>query len=72
MNEKFVVRLWDGMDGYWIDVSEPISQEAANKLLATKTGNGTRNTKYSDIDYYCIFPAGTKMIFSADMFDEKS
>lgn len=61
MTELFVVRLWDGMDGIWMDVSESVSKEEADRIWAEKTKNGTKNTKYDDIDYYCIFPADTVM-----------
>lgn len=60
----FVVRLYDGFDNQWIDISRPVSKEEADKILAEKTHNGTTQTKYSDIDYYAIFPANTQMIYS--------
>ena len=61
MEEKFVVRLYDGFDYVWIDVSEPVSKEEANRIWNEKTENGTRKTKYEDIDYFAIFPADTVM-----------
>lgn len=63
--ELFVVRLWDGFDYCWMDVSEPVLKEEAQKVLNEKTENGTKNTCYSDIDYYAIFPADTQMLFRA-------
>ena len=53
-NEKFIVRLYDGFDNEWIDVSSP-----------NKTKNGAEKTKFNDIDYYDIFPADTIMYFSS-------
>lgn len=60
---KYVVRLYDGFDGYWIDVSKPVSEKEAKRIWNEKTDDGSNMTKYSDIDYYEIFPADTKMLF---------
>jgi hypothetical protein len=60
----FVVRLYDGMDNQWIDVSPPASFEDACKVWLKETDGGAKNTSYNDIDYYRVFPADTKMIFS--------
>lgn len=65
MSELYVVRLYDGFDNHWLDVSEPVSLEKANAILMEKTDNGKRNIKYDDIDYYRIFPADTIMLFSS-------
>ena len=62
--ELFIVRLYDGFDNIWIDVSKPVSREKADKILNEKTGNGTHHASFSDIDYYSIFPADTKMLYS--------
>jgi hypothetical protein len=70
MDKLFVVRLYDGFDNQWMDVSKPVSKEAAEVILAEKTENGTKNVSYSDIDYYSIFPADTKMLYS-DGFGER-
>jgi len=67
--ELFIVRLYDGFDNQWIDVSEPLTKAEAQKVWDKKTGNGSKNTSYNDIDYYRIFPADTKMLFS-DGFGE--
>lgn len=61
--EKFVVRLWDGFDGIWMDVSDPVSKEEADRIWNEKTEDGTKKTNYDDIDYYAIYPADTKMRF---------
>ena len=59
---RFVVRLYDGFDGYWIDITEPVTKEEAEQVWAEKTGNGTHHIKYDDIDYYRIFPAESAML----------
>jgi hypothetical protein len=64
MTKLFIVRHYDGFDNDWMDVSKPVSKEKADKIWLEKTCNGTRNTKYADIDYYRIFPADTVMVFS--------
>ena len=61
---KYVVRLYDGFDHNWIDVSKPGSREEAEKVWNEETKDGTVNTKFEDIDYYAIFPADTAMKFS--------
>ena len=64
MSDLFVVRLYDGFDNLWIDVSKPVPRDEAERILAEKTDNGTRKTSFSDIDYYRIFEADTTMFFS--------
>lgn len=61
---KYVVRLYDGFDNLWMDICEPTTKERAEEILARKTNNGKKNAKFEDIDYYEIFPADTKMLFS--------
>jgi hypothetical protein len=58
----YVVRLWDGMDGMWMDVSEPVTANEAKRIWNEKTQNGTKNIGFSEIDYYAIYPADTKML----------
>jgi len=62
--ELFVVRLYDGFDNIWMDVSEPVSEDEATRIWNEKTKNGTVSTKYEDIDYYHIYPSNTKMVYS--------
>ena len=69
--ELFVVRLFDGFDGLWIDITKPVSKAAAQKEWDKRTEKGTKNTKFGDIDYYAIFPADTKMHFSAENYPER-
>ena len=63
-DKLFIVRLYDGFDHIWIDVSKPVEKSEADRIWNEETLNGTKNTKYEDIDYYCIFPANTKMLYS--------
>jgi hypothetical protein len=64
--ECFVLRLWDGMDGVWIDVTGPIPYADCQTVYNEKTANGTVKTTFQDIDYYRIFPADTIMEYSGD------
>ena len=66
MSDKlFVVRLYDGFDNEWFDVTDkPVTRLEATKILAEKTNNGTEKTSFDDIDYYDIFPADTTMKYS--------
>jgi hypothetical protein len=64
--ELFIVRLYDGFDYEWIDISEPVSKNEAERIWNENTDNGTKKTKYDDIDYFCIFPADTVMHFSEE------
>lgn len=67
----YIVRLWDGFDGEWMDVSEPLPKADAEKLAGDKNesrtsgpGAGKREGGYGQIDYYRAFPADTRMVFS--------
>jgi len=62
VKQLFVVRLYDGFDNVWIDVTEIVSKEEAEKQWNIRTENGTKNIKFSDIDYYKIFPSNTIMV----------
>jgi len=68
--DLFIVRLYDGMDNQWIDVSGPLPSDQANRVWLEKTVNGTKNVSYDEIDYYKVFPADTKMLYS-DGFGER-
>jgi len=61
--DKYIVRIYDGMDFVWTDVSEPVTKKEADRIWSQKTDSGTKMTKFDDIDYYKVFPADTKMIF---------
>lgn len=60
---KFVVRLWDGMDGCWTDVSEPVSRAEALAVWWKHTHKGRKKIRFADIDYYRIFNEGTAMLW---------
>lgn len=62
--ELYIVRLWDGMDGTWIDITGPVPEAEASRIYDEKTANGTVKTTFEDIDYYRIFSADTEMIYS--------
>lgn len=66
LTERWIVRLWDGFDGLWMDVSKPMAREAAERLAGDKNeeNSGKRDAGYDDIDYYAAFPADTTMHFS--------
>lgn len=57
----FIVRLYDGFDNEWIDISKPVSREEAEEILDKETKGGTEKTSFENIDYFCIFPADTVM-----------
>ena len=59
--ETYVVRHWDGMDGCWTDCTGDVGQEEALRYWAERTDGGTRQVDYAEIDYYRIFPGGTRM-----------
>jgi len=62
----FVVRLWDGMDGAWTDVTGPVSAAEALKVWFERTDDGTHKVSFDEIDYFKIFHANTKMKWSGD------
>lgn len=64
MKDLYILRLWDGSDNLWIDVSKPVTKEEANRLYNQYTKNGTVNTCYKHFDYYRVFPMNTTMLFS--------
>jgi hypothetical protein len=69
LDGKYIVRLYDKFDGYWIDVSEHLTEEEAVRLWKEKTCNGTQHVKYDDGYYYAIFPYDTKMIYDGSWED---
>jgi hypothetical protein len=63
----YVVRLYDGMDGAWYDITGPVTREEAERIWNKRTCSGTSEISYeNDIDYYRIFPANTKMFYNVD------
>ena len=67
---RFVVRLYDGFDNCWMDCygqpAEGLDADAAMKLWNEKTEDGTKSTRYGDIDYYAIYPKTVKMVHSEE------
>ena len=70
VSELCIVRHYDGFDNQWTDMSAAVSRAEAERLWNEYTANGTRFKEYADIDYYRIFPADIKMVFS-DGFGER-
>lgn len=60
-HQTYVVRVWDGMDGCWTDCVSGIGREEALRIWAARTDGGRRCVSYDEIDYYRIFPDGTRM-----------
>lgn len=64
--DLFVVRLWDGFDYIWIDVSKPLPRDEAQEIWNEKTDGGSERASFKDTAYYKVFPADTRMLFAAD------
>jgi hypothetical protein len=60
-HESYIVRVWDGMDGCWTNCTAEVGREEALRYWAEKTDGGTRRVAFAEIDYYKIFPGGTRM-----------
>ena len=60
---RYVVRVWDGMDGCWTNCTGEVGRDEALRYWASRTDVGTHHASYSEIDYYRIFSAGTHMLF---------
>lgn len=65
-HETYIVRVWDGMDGCWSDCTAEITRDEALRYWAEKTASGTRHISYTEIDYYRVFPGGTRMLWNGD------
>jgi hypothetical protein len=63
-DKLYTVRLYDGFDNIWIDVLPNVLYAEARKEWDDRTLNGTEKTRFSNIDYYDIFLADTKMLYS--------
>lgn len=44
-DKKFIVRLYDGFDNQWMDVSKAVSHKEAVKIWNEFTHNGTQMAK---------------------------
>lgn len=60
---SYIVRIYDGMDGCWTDCTGEVAREEALRYWAEKTDGGTRRVSFAEIDYYKIFPGGTRMVW---------
>lgn len=63
--DLWILRGFDMFDG-WYDITKPISRAKAEEELNRRTKDGTKNTCFNDGDYYKIFPADTKMIYTPE------
>ena len=61
--ETYIVRQWDGMDGCWTDCTAEVGLDDALRYWAEKTDGGAHHVSYAEIDYYRIFPGGTRMLW---------
>jgi hypothetical protein len=61
--ESFIVRVWDGSDGCWTDCTGEVGRIEALRYWAEKTDGGTHHVSYAEMDYYRIFPGGTRMLW---------
>ncbi len=62
-HETFTVRQWDGMDGCWTDCATDVTRDEALRIWGVYTQLGTKAISYDEIDYYAIFPGGTRMLW---------
>jgi hypothetical protein len=59
----FVVRMWDGMDGAWCNVTGAVSADEALRVWAERTKDGTVRVAFAEIDYFRIFAHDTAMFW---------
>lgn len=64
--QLWVVRLYDGFDNEWMDITKPLTRSEADRVWNEKTANGTKKRNYQDIDYYAIRLADTNMANSTE------
>lgn len=62
----FIVRLYNGMDNDWTDVSPALPEKEAFEIWKEKTENATKKISFNEIDYFRIFPANTIMKYSSE------
>jgi hypothetical protein len=70
---KFTLRVYDGMDHCWCDCLDAtkVSLDVALSKWMKETDSGTKRVAFSEIDYYRIFPADTRMIYDSDSAGER-
>lgn len=65
--ELWQVRVWDMMDGTWIDVGDPMPRQQAECYAGDRNAeahDGNRHAGYDDGDYYDAFPADSELHWS--------
>jgi hypothetical protein len=66
--ELFTLRYYDAFDG-WIDILKAKPREEVDARYNELTHNGTVSSEKNKApmgEYYCIFPADTKMMFTPE------
>lgn len=64
--ERWIVRVWDMMDGTWTDVGDESNRDVAElaaRALNIKT-HGKPDAGFDDGDYYKAFPADSELHWS--------
>jgi hypothetical protein len=61
LHPRFIVRVWDGMDGCWTNCTGEVTRDEALRYWAERTDCGAHHVSFAEIDYYRIFPAETRM-----------
>lgn len=64
--ELWQVRLWDMMDGTWIDVGDPMPRLDATVDAESRNveKHGKRKAGFDDGDYFAAFPAKSELHWS--------
>lgn len=64
VTKKYVVRMYDCHEGYWIDIKSELTKSEAEEEMDRLTKGGTEHTNPKRGGYYYrVFPANTRMIF---------
>lgn len=56
-----VIRLYEGSEYAWTDVSARLTYEEAVKKWFAITKQGSEKTTFNDIDYYAIWESGARL-----------
>ena len=54
MDERYIVRFYNGSDNKWKDVTSPMSKAEAEQVWRNKTKSGERSCKPEHVNYYDI------------------
>lgn len=65
---RYTVRLWDGIDGAWVDCEGlvAVAPDEALRGWYRLTEGGTKKISFDEIDYYRVFLCGTEMYWGHD------